>query len=216
MAKKPRKNLGDANVKTGSLGAEQLGLEPPYPAAPYRPTKYCLYVTKNENLATWGFTAAYAAKKFLEILLADDTLDRITSLNGKPTTILSSSGIKVFCDEIDELLDYEYTANEKLWGLNEPEFSNALRFRNSSGYEQSTRVVQSDNADQPKKEKPQKIPKPSKEGLISIAEIAASLKMEPRDARAALRAAKVEKPVVGWAWSKSEVDTIKKILQNNN
>lgn len=55
-------------------------------------------------------------------------------------------------------------------------------------------------------------PAASKDGLISIGEICESIGMNPRDARKILRG-KVEKPDVGWAWPKGEVDAIKKVLK---
>ncbi len=52
----------------------------------------------------------------------------------------------------------------------------------------------------------------SKDGLVTIAEICNELGMNPRDARKILRN-KVEKPDAGWAWPKSEVASIKKMLK---
>ena len=66
------------------------------------------------------------------------------------------------------------------------------------------------------KEKPVKEPKrPSREGLVSVSSISEGLKISPKEARAALRRAKIEKPEVGWAWSPSEVEDIKKKISEN-
>lgn len=219
MAKKERKRSIDKTTVVGSLGAELLGLAPPFGAAPYRPGKHCLYVRKGSNLMVVVFAATYSAKKFIDILLEEDTIAKTRSLNGLPTTIVSSSDIRITCDEIDEILEHKYSSREEEWELGEPDRTNAMRFRNSSGYEESAEIAHNrqdgERAPREKKEKVEKTAKPSKEGLVTIAEIAAELKIEPRDARAALRSAKVEKPVVGWAWAKGEVDKIKKIVQDN-
>lgn len=56
--------------------------------------------------------------------------------------------------------------------------------------------------------------KPSLDGLTTIAAIASSLKIEPGEARKILRASKTPKPSSGnWAWPKSEVEAITKILK---
>jgi len=39
-----------------------------------------------------------------------------------------------------------------------------------------------------------------REGLVAVADIAKEYKLAPRDARAILRAAKLKKPAVGWAY----------------
>lgn len=62
--------------------------------------------------------------------------------------------------------------------------------------------------------RPEGVPKPSREGLTSVGDIATSLKVHPRIARAALRAAKVPKPDVGWAFATVDVARITKIIKD--
>lgn len=50
------------------------------------------------------------------------------------------------------------------------------------------------------------------DALVSLADIAEELGIEPRKARAALRG-KVDKPAGGWSWPKDEIDAIKKLLK---
>lgn len=200
-----------------SLKPTSNGLPEPFPAAPYRVGKHCLYINKGERMMVQIFAADYSARKFLDILLADDELGLTKDIFGNPNTIQTSSGISVRCHDIQRLIDYEYSASEAEWELPEPYLSQALRFRSDSYHRPQPKVV-SDNTDKPARvprEKKEKSPRPARDGLISIADIAEELKMEPREARGILRKAKIEKPDAGWAWSKNEVDTIKKLLQSN-
>jgi len=62
----------------------------------------------------------------------------------------------------------------------------------------------------PKKERQPKVDK--KAGLITVGEIAAQLKIDPKEARTSLRKQKTPKPAEGWAWSADKVDEIKKTI----
>jgi hypothetical protein len=61
-----------------------------------------------------------------------------------------------------------------------------------------------------KREKKERTPRPSKEGMVTIQQICAELKIEPSDARAALRKGKFEKPGAGWSWKPDDPE-LKKI-----
>lgn len=216
-----RKQTGEIYTKSGSIGAELLGLKPPFGSAPYRPNKHFLYLKKGESILNVGFGADYSAKKFLDILIGKDEVHKTRGITGKEDTIVTSSEVIIRCETIDEILNYEYTKAEEEWELPEVgscgSSTQALRFRSLSLIENVERPV-AEGEEPPRRVKAEKVekkPRPSKEGLVSIAEIAAELKMEARDARAILRQQKVEKPEAGWAWSKKEVDEIKTILHNH-
>lgn len=206
MTRKPKIDNG---IVVGSQGAENLGLPEPYAASPGRPGKYCLYVTRGERLITHICCTEYAAKKFLDILLENENGAKV---NG-PTDddmIMTVSGLSIRGWKLYQLIDYKLSTKEEQWELDERYVKQVMRFKvdreESTGEETPART---------RKEKVERTPKPSKEGLITIGQIAEELKMEPRDARAALRAAKVDKPSPGWCWAKNEVDEIKKILHNH-
>lgn len=213
--------LSPDNVYTvvGSKGAELLKLEHPYPSNPHRPTKFFIYVNKNGRNLGVGFSAIYAAKKYLDLLIGDDTISKIKGITGEEDSLITSSGILIRAHRIDNILNYEYTKNEASWSLGEPDYSSVIRFRSrATAIEESPQVVEVKLKDKPRlveAPKPDKVSKPSKEGLTTIAQIAESLKMESREARSILRSQKIKKPEVGWAWGNNEVDNIKKILQNN-
>lgn len=221
MSRKQRKKLADGDSVVGSQGAENLGLKPPFGAAPTRPGNYCLYVAKGRRQGSFVLNTPYAIKKFLDILLEDDEVSLVKGLMGEEDTLMSTTGITVRLPrdygKIEELFKHEYTEDEAQWELGEPTTSQAVRLRHASDSDEPTEATTTTpGVERPKREKKEKVVRPSKEGLVTIGEIAAELKIEARDARAALRKAKVEKPTVGWAWEKKEVDNIKEIIQNNN
>lgn len=216
--KQSKRYTGEIYTKSGSMGAELLGLKPPYGAAPYRPNKHFMYLKKDDNILNIGFGADYSAKKFLNLLIGKDEVHKTRGITGKEDTLVTSSGVIIRCETIDEILNHEFTKAEEEWEL--PDSGNmgtstqALAFRSST--------IKSDDGpvkvlSEPKvrAEKVERKPKPSKEGLVSIAEIAAEIKMDARDARAILRQQKVVKPEVGWYWNKREVDKIKTLLHNH-
>lgn len=220
MARKQRKISGDIHTRVGSIGAELLGLDPPFGAAPYRPNEHFLYISKGDNFMGVGFGATYSARKFLDVLLQDDELSLTRGISGKEDTVVSSSGIIIRADNIMDIINYKYEGREEEWELNEDGNSGsarqAERFRSSSGIRvERTEESSTEGEPHPKREKKEKAPRPSKEGLISIGQVAEDLKMEARDCRAILRKMKVEKPACGWAWSKTDVDDIKKLIEKN-
>lgn len=62
------------------------------------------------------------------------------------------------------------------------------------------------------KTKTAKTPRASRDGLVSVQDIAASVEMTAKGARAALRAAKEPKPAHGWAFASADVERIKAII----
>lgn len=215
-----RRQTGEIYTKSGSMGAELLGLKPPFGSAPYRPNKHFLYLKKGDNILNVGFGADYSAKKFIDLLIGNDEVHKTRGITGKEDTIVTSSDVIIRSETIDKILNYEYTKAEEEWELPESgscgSSTQALRFRSLS----LTERYEADDTPRESKvstrtEKPERKPKPSKEGLVSIAEIAAELKMEAREARAILRQQKVEKPEAGWCWCKKDVENIRRVLNDN-
>lgn len=211
MARKNRKVAGEAYTVVGSKGAELLGLEEPFPAAPYRSGNHCLYINKSEARIVVIFAATYAAKKYLELLIGGEAIKKTRGITGQEDTIISESGILIRCETIDEILSYKLNEAEERWQLGEPDTTNALNFKHGA----HERGPDSEKVVAYKREKVKREPKPSKDGLTTIGQIAEELKIHPRDARAILRKKKIQKPSFGWAWDKNEVDKIKQIIHDN-
>lgn len=81
-------------------------------------------------------------------------------------------------------------------------------------------IIKHDTSGGPDVEKPNRVrkvrkpgvPAPSRDGLVTLAEICEELNIEPRDARKTLRN-KVEKPDSGWCWTPDEAKKIKAMLK---
>lgn len=112
---------------------------------------------------------------------------------------------------MEELLELELTGGEAEWEL--PEFyAVQSRIIRSPMRAQSSEEDGEDRPARVKREpKPEK-PKVDKTGLVSVGDIAAQMKIEPRDARGALRKQNIEKPESGWLWPASKVEEIKAII----
>src|SRR5258707_290737 len=108
-------------------------LEEAYPSSPGRPPRYSLYVERagddDTQMIVQTFCAPYAARKFLDVLLADDEIEWV----GK-NKIQSSSGIVVYtlgprAEKLREVVEHEYSLPEMGWSLTGPYLVQARLFR---------------------------------------------------------------------------------------
>lgn len=193
-----------------------------YGGSPSRPAKYVLYVTRLGDDATQcivaAFAAPYAARKFLDALLRDDgwvwdDAATITSRYGDPgCTIRSETGIVVstrwWPGRLRECVEHEYTNAELGWSLDHTWTSAARRFREGPLPADET------TPDAPARApRPASAPRASRDGLVTVGEIAVQLGVQPRDARAALRSLAVDKPPAGWAWPAAEADAVRERIR---
>lgn len=185
-----------------------MTLAPAYPCAPRYPGRYALYVTRRGDdvgqCMVQVFAAPYAARKFLDALLADDGY-----VWESDVTIRSETGIIVstrwFPGRLRECVEHEYTREERDWELDHRHLDAARLFRHGpdvrptadGGVEPVTRAP-----------RPAPTPRASRDGLVPAADVAAQLGVEARDLRAALRRMKVPKPAAGWAWPETEVPAL--------
>lgn len=196
-------------------------LAPPFPSAPHRGTMHAVYV-RNPDLDRFccmTFAATYAAKAFVEFTLRDEpftVLPPNTPLGYTiPDTIKAThSGVEIrIPSTLQQVLSYRPSQAEEEWEL--PTYHQAIAL---SMHRALSSPSDTDSDDQPaatRQPKQQRSPAPDKSGLITIGEIAASLSLHPRDARAALRKSGTPKPNVGWAFTPAEVDNIKSIIKAN-
>jgi len=208
------------------------GLKHWAPSSPHRPPKYNLKLSRGKQfLATMSFCAEYAATYMIDLLRAD--ADKTTWVN--PKTITFEHGdfsITVEGDHLELLCEYKMTPKEKEWVPPEPYASLWPSYLT----DRPGQPIRLDTPEAPvapkgpvrtsdKHPNPQQVPKRnhevsppkkakvSKDGLVSIGDIAEQMKVLPRDARQILRKTKTPKPDAGWAWPKSEVEKIKGIIK---
>lgn len=194
-------------------------LENPYPSAPARLGKYCIYVTHEvddyKRLLVKVYYSAYAAKRFVDECVAGKTFKW-----KKDDTIVVEDGMTIKSSELEELIEHEYTALESEWFLSEEEQKQVGRMRAAVYYPQEKAKALPAPTEKPmamvskpKEAKAEKQPRASRDGLIDVGKIAADLNCDPRIARAILRKAKIEKPSAGWAWPSQEAEKIKGLIK---
>lgn len=165
------------------------------------------------------FAAWYSAKKFIDGLTDGRKVKEIND-----NVIKTDDGIKIKSILLQDILGHKYNALEEKWEIPDP-YRNMIRMFRGEAYKKSEN---GENASQvksksfqkemddvgPKKKSKERTPRAPKEGMVSIADICATLKCEPRIARGILRDAKFEKPDGGWSWPKGDkqIDVITKAI----
>lgn len=175
---------------------------------------YVLYLTHQTDPARCNvviFERAPVARAFLDALLGDDAwswADVDQTPTGVPgSTIASESGVVVSTrwhpDRMREVVECAEAG-----GLSRDLANVAARFRLGPAADDPESGQESRRAARPA---PQ--PRASRDGLVPIADIAAELGIEPREARAVLRGLKVEKPAAGWAFPAAEVPAVRERIR---
>lgn len=211
MAKKRR------NVPTRVSSA----YEDAYPSSPHRPPTINLWLKFGadwERLQIHAYCARWAAAKSLEI-----------ALNGRGFKPVPKKDYPLehdlgwYITEDDELMFRLIGDTDGLLdslGEDEIDWEPAQPYLNDLRRAAGLETIKVENADDGSDDKPNRVKKVrprgaapiDRSGLVSLADICAELRMDPRDARKILRN-KVEKPDAGWAWPESEVAGIRKLLK---
>jgi hypothetical protein len=153
----------------------------------------------------------YAAKKTFDYLVRDDDYtwtqpDEVTTQGG---LIIKATGL-AGRSALEAIIEYEYTDAEDEWHPSDYDcrgldVMRAEHFTPRAAPE--LRVVEGGKKE--RAPRPERAPKPSRDGLVSVGDIAKELGVEPREARGVLRSLKLPKPDAGWAWPAAEAETIK-------
>lgn len=193
-------------------------LEEAWPSSPVRNPRYVLYCYNHENERRWIVNSygLYAIRKIFDALVGDN---EVAPSPLDPDRTVTFGDIDVRSEQLDAILNHQYSKAEEAWELPVPYPNDIEQFLR--GRRMGTGVKETDKGDDEYKKARRggKVPKPVKEridrtGLITVQKICDDIKMEPRDARAALRKAKIEKPSGGWlgdaAWAKEITEILKK------
>jgi len=208
-------------------------LDKPFPSAPLHPAKFELRVVRDDGAFHLNlFSAVYAGRKFLDILVGD----RKTSWIDRNT--LRCHDLTISSRYMERLFTYEYTPEEENWLLPMPYSYNARKIafdtvhtgapetpsevepdhhsskrskraqrRAARSEDANKRDIGGDDALR-RKSTPIASKSKSQPGVVfGPAEIASSTGKEPSKVRAWLRANRT-KPVDGWAFTKEEFDAI--------
>lgn len=161
------------------------------------------------------FRGLWGAKKLFDFL----TEFKATRWLDTNSLVVNETGMVIKSPELEQIVEYKLKKDEEMYVWPEPFLSEINAFKNRTTVKASRgnnrELPESDKRKEPKEkhEKKERVPRPSKDGLISIGDIAAEMKIEPRIARGILRDSKTPKPDAGWAWAKDEVDAIKAIIK---
>ena len=208
----PHKSL----VERVILMSHQLNLPAPFPASPTRPPVYGFFTYNADRIQFHNFAAAYAAKKFLDFMIqGHDYKWTETGAIHIPATGITIKG--EHHTHLEKIIQYKLSSIENEWIIPEPM---ARQYRQILALPEpiDTGVKDPISAESKPAREPKlartSAPRPSKDGLITIQQIAQELNMEPGEARAILRKSNTPKPDAGWAWPQQEVAAIKKVLKS--
>ena len=202
-------------VKKGEGEAVEVarnGLEEPFTSAPRRNARYVLYCNNHDSERQYVVNsyARYAIRKIFDALVGENEIDP-SPLD--PDRTMTFGDIDIRSEQMDEILAHVYTSEEEAWELPAPYPTDIDNFLHGARMSKAL-----DDPTKPKPERAPREPKPVKERIdrsqfITVQSLAEDIGIDPRDARAALRKAKIEKPSIGWMWE-NEKDTkeVKKIL----
>jgi hypothetical protein len=208
--------MGRKKQRAGKVaGSPEItaGLDYPWSSSPRRPPRYVLYCYNHESERQYIVNAysLYAIRKIFDHLVADNEIEP-SSLD--PDHTMTFGEIDIKSDEMQEILDHQYTELEEAWDLPAPYPNDISNFLH--GARMSKELERRDDGEprQPREKKTpvEKKPKLDRSKFITVQSIAEDLKMDPRDARAALRKAKIDKPVGGWLGDETWAKTIRDIL----
>jgi hypothetical protein len=185
-----------------------MALADPFPHPPQKAGKYQVRIFRDKDLkALLIFAACYAARHFVDLCLKDQKWDYV----GDHRLEADDGHILIWSEQLHEIMDHKMTQEEAAWELPRP-YPNYAHMVLDGTWSDSKEVKAEPEPHPAPATKHEKTPKSSRDGLISIGQIATELRLDPREARAILRKKNIEKPTAGWAWSEEEVLAIKKLL----
>lgn len=243
MARKKRKSdpgviEPESKEKWGEGQYQRLGLANPYPSSPGKPGRHCLYVyRKSESQpndrpqfhSCYIWATNYAMRKFIDAILEGYKWSRV----GDHKIETDDGRIILKLDAMDEVMKYKLNDKEQRWIIPIPDAAHITQIRDNIFIDYRDRekiaamkeaiaegkVVTTSMSAKPEKAKREpkekREPRPSKEGLVTVGDIAAALKIDAKDARRALRASGEAKPDAGWAWDPKEKDRITKLIKKH-
>ena len=177
------------------------------PSSPTRLPVAVLYFNGLTRLVS-NWATLYAAKRQLL-----DAIDGHSYKQIDPNTIVTDDDVSIRSEQMNDLLEYEFTKEEAAWQLPDRDAALLFRLRNAPRSRADTPQT-AENA--PAGITPRRNPAPRPDGLIALADICADLGVDPREARALLRK-QMSKPTHGsWSFAPEEVESVKAKLKTSS
>lgn len=204
--KRNKKDTGDTHQ------APRTGLEEAWSSSPTRPPRYVLYCVNHDSDRQYVINSfgLYAIRKIFDALVGENEVEP-SPLDEHTVTF---GDIDIKSDQMRAILDHQYSKAEEEWVLSTPYPEQIDLFLHGPRMSRELQRPR-DDGDKPKREKKEPVerkPKMDRSQFITVQSIAEELKIDPRDARAALRKAKVEKPAGGWLGDETWAKGIRDIL----
>ena len=183
---------------------------------------YVSWAEKN-TACTPIYAEAFGAKRHLDILLKDLEFEIIdypegTGLIDDKRVLVAENGIRIRCSLLQDILDHVDSTEEETWEMEPRHIRSIEAFRYGEPVTgDSNTEIRNDRkkfrrAERRKKNTSPRKPREIPTGMITVAIIAESLNILPREARARLRKANVTKPTDGWMWPDAEAESIKELI----
>lgn len=175
-------------------------LKEAYPSSPTRLPMYGLRIVTAEGGFIYEvFHAKYAAKKHLDLIINDRPVRWLDNRTLRVDNLTITGEGK---DDLEEIMEHEYTAQEQEWEIPEPHRSVCLRLAG---------IAPSMTTPEPAEPRQRTTRKPTGgDDSIMAAHLAEELNIDPSKLRQQLRKLGIEKP---YAWSRATADDIKKKIK---
>jgi hypothetical protein len=129
-----------------------------------------------------------------------------------PDRTMTFGDIDIKSEQMDEILAHVYTPAEEAYELPAPYPGDIQSFLTGGRMSKALQGERTVVTKEGKVERAPKAPKVDRSKFITVQSICEEIKMDPRDARAALRKAKIEKPAGGWLGDEAWAKTIRGLL----
>lgn len=185
-------------------------LEPAWTSSPRRNARYGLTCINHDSDRQYVINSygLYAIRKIYDALTDGHTVEPSKL---EPSRVMCFGDIDIRSDEMPQILAHKYTKAEEAWDLPSPYPEQIASFLNGP---RMSRELQhrDDGTPKPVREKIERKPRIDRSQFITVQSIAADIGIDPRDARAALRKAKIDKPIGGWLGDETWAKGIRDIL----
>jgi hypothetical protein len=220
VARSKRRTVGSEEVAEGRRKLDAWAT-----ANPRRPASHVVraeHVDHPNKLVILTFAIVWAAKKCVDQLLEGEEYRWLDK-----HTIMTPSGKKIKSEQLEEIIEYDYSKEEQEWDFPPSDTKLAIQLFLAKPKTQEERAAEIKERNErlgltgtsvevkAPRVKKEKVPRASREGLTSVADICEEIGMDPPDARAILRKKKIEKPAQGWVGDENWAREIRKVLEAN-
>lgn len=193
-------------------------------SSPQKPPRHGIQVSGEDFFYHFATRTAYAAHHILNQLTAHGKTNQTSPTTMTVTTDYAE--ITIRSDSLEDLIEYQPTSQESTWTPQAPlsshlrKINRALTSSASDYTEQQSNVTTSPKqVSEPKQQfYPRHKAQKHHKDMITVAEIAQSLNVQPNKARNILRKASIQKPQQGWVFSPDDhlIERITQLLKSSS